>query len=70
MAKELRFGAEGRHLLQAGVDQLVFCNQAVYDTAIVAETVDLVLGLIRAGKVTTAQIDRSVARIDALWPPR
>ncbi|MEV4414818.1 glycoside hydrolase family 3 N-terminal domain-containing protein [Catellatospora sp. NPDC049609] len=58
------------YALQAGVDQLVFCNQAVYDTAVVEQTVDLVLRLIREGRVTTAQIDRSVARIDALWPPR
>ncbi|BCJ78113.1 glycosyl hydrolase [Catellatospora sp. IY07-71] len=58
------------YALQAGVDQLVFCNQAVYDTAIVEQTVDLVLRLIREGKVSPAQIDRSVARIDALWPPR
>ncbi len=58
------------YALQAGVDQLVFCNQAVYDTAIVEQTVDLVLRLIRAGEISTAQIDRSVARIDALWPPR
>ncbi|GAB4053619.1 glycoside hydrolase family 3 protein [Catellatospora paridis] len=58
------------YALEAGVDQLVFCNQAVYDPAIVTETVDHVLGLIRAGKITAAQIDRSAARIDALWPPR
>jgi beta-N-acetylhexosaminidase len=58
------------YALQAGVDQLIFGNQAVYDPAIVEQTVDLVLRLVQAGKVTTAQIDRSVARIDALWPPR
>ncbi|GAA1409141.1 glycoside hydrolase family 3 protein [Catellatospora coxensis] len=58
------------YALEAGVDQLVFCNQAVYDPAIVTETVEHVLGLVRAGKVPAAQIDRSVARIDALWPPR
>ncbi|MDI1463888.1 glycoside hydrolase family 3 N-terminal domain-containing protein [Catellatospora sp. KI3] len=55
--------------LAAGVDQLVFGNQAVYDPDIVEGVVGTVLGLVRAGKVTEAQLDRSVARIDALWPP-
>ncbi|MCW6003998.1 glycoside hydrolase family 3 [Micromonospora sp. CPCC 205371] len=59
-----------QYALQAGVDQLVFCNQAVYDTAVVEKTVDKVLAMVKAGQITAAQIDRSVARIDALWPPR
>ncbi|GIH11589.1 glycosyl hydrolase [Rhizocola hellebori] len=59
-----------QYALQAGVDQLVFCNQAVYDTAIVEQTVDKVLSMVKANQITVAQIDRSVARIDALWPPR
>ncbi|GHJ45245.1 glycosyl hydrolase [Catellatospora sp. TT07R-123] len=54
--------------LAAGVDQLVFGNQAVYDPDVVEHVVSGVLGLVRAGKVTEAQLDRSVARIDALWP--
>lgn len=56
--------------LAAGVDQLVFGNQAVYDPDVVQGVVGTVLDLVRAGKVTEAQIDRSVARIDALWPSR
>jgi beta-N-acetylhexosaminidase len=59
-----------QYALQAGVDQLVIGNQAVYDTAVVEQTVDKVLSMVKAGQVTAAQIDRSVARIDALWPPR
>jgi beta-N-acetylhexosaminidase len=59
-----------QYALQAGVDQLVFCNQAVYDTAIVEKTVDKVLSMVKDGHLTAGQIDRSVARIDALWPPR
>jgi beta-N-acetylhexosaminidase len=54
--------------LEAGVDQLVFGNQAVYDPEVVQQTIAYVTGLVKAGKITEAQIDRSVARIDALWP--
>ncbi|WP_412543914.1 glycoside hydrolase family 3 N-terminal domain-containing protein [Longispora sp. K20-0274] len=55
--------------LDAGVDQLVYCNQAVYDPAVVPAIVDAVLGMVRAGRISEARLDRSVARIDALWPP-
>lgn len=57
-----------QYALQAGVDQLVFGNQAVYDEAVVEQTVDKVVAMVKAGKITAAQIDRSVARINALWP--
>ncbi|WP_173080687.1 glycoside hydrolase family 3 N-terminal domain-containing protein [Phytohabitans rumicis] len=59
-----------QYALQAGVDQLVICNQAVYDEAVVEQTVDKVLSMVKTGLITAAQIDRSVARINALWPPR
>ncbi|MEH1123184.1 glycoside hydrolase family 3 N-terminal domain-containing protein [Micromonospora sp. CPCC 206061] len=59
-----------QYALQAGVDQLVLCNQAVYDTAVVEKTVDKVLSMVKTRQIATAQIDRSVARIDTLWPPR
>ncbi len=59
-----------QYALEAGVDQLIFGNQAVYDSAIVEQTVDKVLAMVKANQITVAQIDRSVARIDALWPPR
>ncbi|MBG6137089.1 glycoside hydrolase family 3 N-terminal domain-containing protein [Longispora fulva] len=55
--------------LEAGVDQLVFCNQAAYDPAVVEATVGAVVGLVRQGRISEARIDRSVARITALWPP-
>jgi beta-N-acetylhexosaminidase len=54
--------------LEAGLDLLVFANQQVYDTAVVQQTVDTVVGLVRAGKVSPAQIDRSVARVNTLRP--
>jgi beta-N-acetylhexosaminidase len=57
-----------QYALQAGVDQLVFGNQAVYDKAVVEQTVDKVVAMVKAGQITAAQIDRSVARINALWP--
>ena len=54
--------------VQAGVDMLVYANQEVYDPKIVEETVDTIFGLVRAGKVTEAQIDQSVARVNTLRP--
>ncbi len=54
--------------LQAGVDMLVFANQQVYDTNIVDEILDAVVGLVRRGRLSEAQLDQSVARVDALRP--
>ncbi len=54
--------------LRAGVDLLVFANQQVYDQNVVRETVDTVVGLVKAGTLTEARIDESVARVDALRP--
>ena len=54
--------------LEAGLDLLVFANQQVYDPKIVDETLDNVVNLVRDGRVTEAQIDQSVARVDALRP--
>lgn len=56
--------------LEAGMDMLVFANQQVYDTKVVEETVDTVVGLVRNGRISEAQIDRSVVRVDALRPAR
>jgi beta-N-acetylhexosaminidase len=56
--------------LQAGLDLLVFANQQVYDPNIVDETLDNVVNLVRGGRVTEAQIDQAVARVDTLRPPR
>jgi beta-N-acetylhexosaminidase len=57
-----------RYALQAGDDLLVFCNQAIYDPNIVTGVVDTIEGLVKAGTVSEAQINASVARIDATWP--
>jgi beta-N-acetylhexosaminidase len=56
--------------VEAGVDLLVFGNQAVYDPNVVKETVDTVVGLVRSGKVSVAQIDQSVARVNTLRPSK
>jgi beta-N-acetylhexosaminidase len=54
--------------LEAGVDLLVFANQQVYDTNIVQSTLDNVVGLVRQGQLTQAQIDQAVSRVDTLRP--
>jgi beta-N-acetylhexosaminidase len=54
--------------VEAGVDMLVFANQETYNTKIVSETIDTVLALVHSGKVTLAQINQSVARVDQLRP--
>jgi beta-N-acetylhexosaminidase len=54
--------------LEAGVDLLVYANQQVYDTNIVQSTVDNVVGLVRQGHLTQAQIDQAVSRVDSLRP--
>lgn len=52
----------------AGLDLLVYANQQVYDTNIVTETVDTVVAMVKDGRITQAQIDQAVARVDALRP--
>jgi beta-N-acetylhexosaminidase len=52
--------------LTAGMDLLVYANQGVYDPDIVTKVVDSVVALVRGGKLTEAQIDASVARVNAL----
>ena len=56
--------------LEAGNDLLLFANQQVYDDEIVARVVDLVEGLVRAGTITEARIDASLARLDRLFTQR
>ncbi|MDG4824748.1 glycoside hydrolase family 3 N-terminal domain-containing protein [Asanoa sp. WMMD1127] len=56
--------------LAAGLDLLVFANQQVYNPNIVEETLDNVVNLVRDGRITQAQIDQAVARVDTLRPPR
>jgi beta-N-acetylhexosaminidase len=52
--------------VEAGVDLLVFANQQVYDTAVVARTVSTIAGLVHSGAVSEARIDEAVARVNAL----
>jgi beta-N-acetylhexosaminidase len=54
--------------IAAGLDLLVYANQQVYDPNVVTQTVDTIVGLVRSGQVTEAQIDQSVARVDTLRP--
>jgi beta-N-acetylhexosaminidase len=54
--------------LQAGVDLLVYANQQAYNPTIVDQTLDTVVGLVRAGKLTEAQIDAAVTRVGTLRP--
>jgi beta-N-acetylhexosaminidase len=54
--------------LEAGSDLLLFANQQVYDPDIVTTATDLIEGLVRDGRLTEAHIDRSVARVDRLFP--
>jgi beta-N-acetylhexosaminidase len=48
--------------VEAGVDLLVFANQAVYDPGVVATAVDAVAGLVRGGRVTIAELRASADR--------
>lgn len=54
--------------LEAGNDLLLFANQQVYDGELPTRVVDLVERLIGEGRLTEAQIDESVARIERLFP--
>ncbi len=64
------FGAEDAIglALDAGNDLLLFANQQVYDPGIVTSTIDLIEGFVTSGRVTEARIDRSYARVTALFP--
>jgi beta-N-acetylhexosaminidase len=54
--------------LEAGLDLLVYANQQIYNPSIVTQTVDTVVGLVHGGRLTEAQIDQKVARVNALRP--
>lgn len=56
--------------IEAGIDMLVFANQEIYDTKVVDETVATVFGLVRGGRISEAQIDQSVRRVNALRPAK
>lgn len=54
--------------LEAGVDLLVFANQQVYDANIFQSTVDNIVGLVRQGHLSQAQINQAASRVDSLRP--
>ena len=63
-----RYGADEAILLalEAGNDLLLFANQQVYSTGLVAHVVKVVLGAVAHGRLTAAQIDAKWARRQAL----
>jgi beta-N-acetylhexosaminidase len=52
--------------IEAGIDLLVIANQIVYEPDVAARTIDIVEGLVRAGRVSEARIDESWRRISVL----
>ncbi len=52
--------------VEAGIDLLVVANQIVYEPDVAARTIDIIEGLVRAGRVTEGRIDESWRRILAL----
>ena len=55
-----------RLAILAGVDILTIAQQQVFETGIVATTIDLIEGMVRDGSLSEARIDESYARIQAL----
>lgn len=52
--------------IEAGVDLLLVANQIVYEPTIVADTIDLVEGLVRSGRIGEERIRSSYERIATL----
>ncbi len=52
--------------IEAGIDLLVVANQIVYEPDIASQTIDIIEGLVRAGRITETRIDESWRRISAL----
>jgi beta-N-acetylhexosaminidase len=55
-----------RLAILAGVDLLTIAQQQVYEVDIVERTIDLIEGFVTDGSLSTARIDESYARIQAL----
>ena len=64
------FGAEDAVALalDAGNDLLLFANQQVYDPDVVTKTIELIEGFVTDGRIPEGRIDRSYARVTALFP--
>lgn len=52
--------------IEAGVDLLLIANQVTYEPNIVRDTIDLVEGLVRDGRISEDRIRASVARVATL----
>ena len=52
--------------IEAGIDVLVIANQIVYEPEVALQTVAIVEGLVRSGRITEARIDESWTRISRL----
>ena len=70
ITKTFGFGDAIALALEAGNDILLYANQQAYDPELPAKVIDEVLRIVGNGWVTEAQIDRSIARIDALFGAR
>jgi beta-N-acetylhexosaminidase len=55
-----------RLAILAGVDVLTIAQQQVYEPGVVAQTIDLIEGMVVDGSLTEERIDESYARIQAL----
>lgn len=53
--------------LEAGNDLLLFANQQGYSSSIAGRVIDVIEGLVKAGRVSEDQIDRSIERIVATF---
>ena len=49
--------------MAAGDDLLLFANRQVYEADVASTVIDQIVGLVQAGTISEAQIDRSVARL-------
>ena len=56
--------------LEAGNDLLLFANQQSYDAKLPGKVIDIVEGFVNSGRLTEAQIDHSIERIEALFADR
>ncbi|MCC6619136.1 MAG: glycoside hydrolase family 3, partial [Chloroflexi bacterium] len=52
--------------IQAGVDLLLIANQVTYEPNIVRDTIDLVEGLVRDGRISEDRVRASVQRVATL----
>lgn len=52
--------------LEAGNDLLLFANQTAYVADLASQVIETVLGLVTAGRISEARIDRSIERVDML----